>query len=63
MEAAGVRRGVGSVEAALLPLHQLFARRTAAKPPAVAAAAVFFESMLNAYEPVLYHAKDVHKTV
>jgi len=40
MEAAGVRRGVGSVEAALLPLHQLFARRTAAKPPAVAAAAV-----------------------
>ena len=40
MEAAGVRRGVGSVEAALLPLHQLFARRTAAKPPVVAAAAV-----------------------
>jgi len=37
---AGVCRGVGSVEAALLPLHQLFARRTAAKPPAVAAAAV-----------------------
>ena len=39
MKAAGVRRGVGSVEAALLPLHQLLARRNAVKPPAAAVAA------------------------